>query len=334
MGWIRRPVGAIREVPARKRLTAALLGPITAVALLAATCGKSDEPVGTGGPVETIAPFGSIVPLNGGSSLPDPALLLLRKANQDLKSGNFDAAAQAAQQARREARPGAEGSTKYIADAVEGVADINRNKIGTGLQLLQQGENAIKVVPDDIRVEMATLIYRAQVVGYARVGENAAAERSLNKALAVAPAPEADVIVKDLCRAAKEPNSIARCTPSSAVPPKPPSTKPTTGQSPEGHGLPENHDSSKDSKGNPTENNPTENNSRGNNPTGNNPAENKSTGNKSTGNNPAGNKSTGNKSTENNPTENKRTKDKPQKGESGKNDGPPTDAPSPRPDGS
>ncbi|MBW0009691.1 MAG: hypothetical protein JO063_06180, partial [Pseudonocardiales bacterium] len=96
----RGPVGAVRGVAAWKPLATVLLGPVTVVALLAATCGKSNESVD----VDTVVPIGSIVPLNGGSRLPDPALVLLRKANQDLKAGNFDAAARAAQQARQQAR--------------------------------------------------------------------------------------------------------------------------------------------------------------------------------------------------------------------------------------
>ncbi|MGH3832266.1 MAG: hypothetical protein ACRDRS_17770 [Pseudonocardiaceae bacterium] len=229
MGLVRRPVVAIRGGAARKRLAAALLGPLTTVALLAATCGKNGESVDTVAPAGSIAPLGPIVPLNGGSSLPDPALVLLSHASQDLRTGNFDAAAQAAQQARQEAPQAVGGATRCIADAVEGVADVNRNNIGPGLQSLQRGECAIKVVPDDVRMELATLIYRAQIVGYARAGDDAAAESSLHNALMVAPG-RADLFVTELCQAARKPSAIAQCAtpPVTTTPPKPTSTAPMT----------------------------------------------------------------------------------------------------------
>ncbi|MGH3854825.1 MAG: hypothetical protein ACRDR6_15285 [Pseudonocardiaceae bacterium] len=228
-------MGAICGVPARKRLAAALLGPLSAVALLAATCGNNGEPVGS------VTPFGSIAPPDGGRSLPDPARVLLTNANQDLMTGNFAAAAQAAQRARQEAGQGLhqqarqrapEGApqepgevTGCIADAVEGVADVNLNKTTVGLQLLKRGECAINAVPKDGRMELATLIYRAQAVGYARVGDDAAAEHSLNRALALAPG-RANVITKELCQAARKPNSITRCV-TAPKPSEPPTVAPS-----------------------------------------------------------------------------------------------------------
>jgi hypothetical protein len=198
VSWVRGPVAAVR-----KPLAVALLGPAATVLLLAPTCGTRDESVDRS---SVVVPIGSIVPLSGGSHLPDPAQVLLRKADHDLKTGNFDAAARAAESARE----GADPATKCIADAIQGVADINRKNTEAGLQELQRGECAINVVPDDVRVVMATLIENAKFVGYMRYGDEAAANRALENALRADP-NRADVIVKEFCRTVKEPGSIKRC---------------------------------------------------------------------------------------------------------------------------
>jgi hypothetical protein len=64
-------MGAPRGEALRK-LLAGLIGPVAAVTLLAAKCGMDDKSA------SVVVPIGSIVPLSGGSRLPDPAKVLLR----------------------------------------------------------------------------------------------------------------------------------------------------------------------------------------------------------------------------------------------------------------
>ena len=215
------------------RGTAARLGLVAAVVLLAAACTTSDELA------DPVVPLGTIVPLTGGSDLPDPARLLLQEADSELRAGDFDAAAEAA----RRASAGADPATRCVADAVQGVADVNRGNIQTGLMALQDGECAIEVVPDEVSKEMATLIYRTQAVGSALIGDERAAERFLENALQVDP-DMTDVIVAQFCRAVKQPGSFERCAPpvsttqpvtsTTGAPPSPSVTspRPTTSRPP------------------------------------------------------------------------------------------------------
>ncbi|MGH3887252.1 MAG: hypothetical protein ACRDSZ_11920 [Pseudonocardiaceae bacterium] len=193
---------ATHGVAGRGSLAAALLAPVAAVVLMAAACATSDELT------DPVVPLGTIVPLQGGSDFPDPARALLQEADRELRAGDFDAAAQAA----RRASAGAGPATKCVADAVQGVADVNRGNVRTGLDALQDGECAINVVPDDVRVEMATLIYRTQAVGSALIGDDSAAERYLENALQSDP-DSTDVIVAQFCRAVTQPGSFKRCAP-------------------------------------------------------------------------------------------------------------------------
>lgn len=216
----------------RGRSTAALLGPVVAVVLLVGACAKSDELT------DPVIPLGSIVPLEGGGDFPDPARVLLQEADRELRAGDFDGAAEAA----RRASAGAGPATKCVADAVQGVADVNRGNVETGLEALQDGECAIKAVPGEVREEMTTLIYRTQAVGSALSGDEAAAEQSLEDALQAAPEMK-NAIVAQFCRAVAQYGSFERCAPAatspqpatvptSAVPtPVPISTAPTTSKS-------------------------------------------------------------------------------------------------------
>jgi hypothetical protein len=218
------PTSVQRRDALQKRLAAGLIGPVAAVTLLAAKCGTDDESA------SIVVPIGSIVPLSGGSRLPDPAQVLLREANRDLKKGDFDAAAAAAQRAREEVNsaplpppaPGADAdavrrarkqaieTTTCIANAVEGVADVNRMRIEPGLQELQEGECAIDAVPSSVQLEMGTLIYRAQIVGYSRTGNEAAAERSFDHALQLAP-ERSGAITREFCQATQTRGRTDRC---------------------------------------------------------------------------------------------------------------------------
>jgi hypothetical protein len=96
--------------------------------------------------------------------------------NRDLKKGDFDAAAEAAQRAREEvnsaplpppapgadaeaARPRSQASDRdddMYRQRGGGVADVNRVRIEPGLQELQEGECAIVAVPRSVQLEMGT----------------------------------------------------------------------------------------------------------------------------------------------------------------------------------
>jgi hypothetical protein len=194
---MRRPVTAT----GRHRGIAALLGPVAAVVLLVAACTTSDEEL-----ADPVVPLGTIVPLTGGGALPDPARVLLQEADRELRAGDFDAAAETA----RRIGAGADPATRCVADAVQGVAEVNRGNIETGLTALQDGECAIEVVPDDVRKEMATLVYRTEAVGSALTGDEDAAERFLENALQMNP-DMADVIIDQFCQAVKQAGSFERC---------------------------------------------------------------------------------------------------------------------------
>ncbi|MGH3971929.1 MAG: hypothetical protein ACRDS9_01170 [Pseudonocardiaceae bacterium] len=223
----------------RSLRAAALLGPVAAIALLTAACPTSNN-AGQANPgaegsqelASPVIPLGTIVPLTGGSDFPDPARALLRDANRELRTGDFDAAAETA----RRAGAGADPATRCVADAIQGVAEVNRGNIGTGLQALQDGECAIEVVPDDVRNEMATLIFNTQAAGYVVSGDEDAAEFSLEQALRAAPEGQESAIVAQFCQAVGSFRAIERCaspattdgprTPATQAPPSPPVTSP------------------------------------------------------------------------------------------------------------
>ncbi len=201
----------------RGRSAAALLGPVAAVALLTAACPTSDDAGRGANPgaevgqelSSPVIPLGTIVPLTGGGDFPDPARALLQEADRELRAGNFDAAAETA----RRASAGADPATRCVAEAVQGVAEVNRGNIGTGLQALQDGECAIEVVPDDVRDEMATLIFNTQAAGYGVSGNEDAAELSLQRALLAAPEGQRSAILAQFCRAVGQSRAIERCAP-------------------------------------------------------------------------------------------------------------------------
>jgi hypothetical protein len=246
-------VTATRGFVVHESLVAAFLGLVAAVVLLVPACRTSGPVVGSGGPAVAgtgpgeqavaVVPLGSIVPLTGGRDIPDaasfpaPARMLLQEADRGLRAGDFNTVAEAAQRARQEAGK-ADTKTRCIADAVEGIANVNRGDPKTGLQELQQGECAINSVPDGVRPEMATLYHRATGYAYAQSGNEAAAEREFDTAAKLSP-DKKSLIVNEFCRVTKQQGTTARCatTPTTSATitprtttartPKPTTTTPT-----------------------------------------------------------------------------------------------------------
>lgn len=213
----------------RRRGATTLLVAVAAVVLLAVAC---DPETGADRELtDPVIPLGTIVPLTGGADFPDPARQLLQRADRDLRAGDFDAVAEAAQRASVEADP----ATRCVADAIQGVADVNRGNIRPGLNALQDGECAINAVPDDVRDVLATLIFNAQAAGYARLGDEDAAERALEKALLGAPEDKKPLIIAQFCQAVGQAQAIERCAPPVTTTPPSPSTTsppPTTSTTP------------------------------------------------------------------------------------------------------
>ena len=234
---------ATRGFVAHEPLVAAFLGLVAAIVLLAPACRAGGPAVGSGGPAvaskgpgeEAVAvvPLDSIVPLTGGRNIPDaasfpaPARMLLQEADRGLRAGDFNTVAEAAQRARKEAGK-ADTKTRCIADAVEGIADVNRRDPKAGLQELQRGECAISSVPDEVRRAMATLYHRAKGYAYAQSDNKAAAEDEFDIAAKLSP-DKKGLIVNEFCRVAKQQGSVARCatTPTTTTPTKPRTTTTT-----------------------------------------------------------------------------------------------------------
>jgi hypothetical protein len=232
-------VTATRGFVAHEPLAVAFLGLVAAVVLLAPACRTSGPAVESGGPpvaskgpgeqAVAVVPLGSIVPLTGGRDIPDaasfpaPAQVLLQEADRGLRAGDFNTVVQEAQRARQEAGK-ADTKTRCIADAVEGIANVNRGDPKAGLQELQQGECAINSVPDEVRPEMATLYHRATGYAYAQSGNEAAAEREFDTAAKLSP-DKKGLIVNEFCRVTKQRGTTARCA---TTPTTPTTTMPTT----------------------------------------------------------------------------------------------------------
>jgi hypothetical protein len=249
VSWTRSVVTATRGFAAREPLVATLLGLLVAVFLLVSACRTSGPAVGNGGGPSVgsgghgeeaiaVAPVGSIVPLTGGRDIPDaasfpaPARMLLQEADRGLRAGDFDAVAREAQRVREGA--GKEDTkTRCVADAVEGIANVNRRDPKAGLQELQQGECAIRSVPDDVRSEMATLYHRARGYAYAQIGSQAAAKNEFDLASKLSPG-EKGLIANEFCSATARRGAGCAATRTTTKPPptrtttKPPPTRTTT----------------------------------------------------------------------------------------------------------
>jgi len=241
VSWTRSVVTATRGFAARESLVATLLRLLVAVFLLVSACRTSGPAVGNGGHGEAaivVAPVGSIVPLTGGRDIPDaasfpaPARRLLQEADRGLRAGDFDAVAREAQRVREGA--GKEDTkTRCVADAVEGIANVNRRDPKAGLQELQQGECAIRSVPDDVRSEMATLYHRARGYAYVQIGNEAAAKNEFDLASKLSPRQK-DLIVNEFCSATVRRGAGCAATRTTTKPPptttttKPPPTRTTT----------------------------------------------------------------------------------------------------------
>ncbi len=217
MSWGTSSVPAVGRDASREPYVAVLLRLVFVIFLLVTSCKQGEESGNR--PAVQVVPLGTIVPLNGGADIPDASRVFLSEANRDLQARNFDAAAKAA----RRAGEGGNVTTKCVADAVQGIADVNRGNIEVGLQALKQGTCAIPVVPSDVRKELATTIYRAEAVGLAMSGDGAAAERAAGQAISFSPERTASIF-SELCQAAKHPDAIARCVVTT--------TKPTPGTTP------------------------------------------------------------------------------------------------------
>ncbi|MGB8202227.1 MAG: hypothetical protein WCF33_21490, partial [Pseudonocardiaceae bacterium] len=247
MPWTRSPLTAIRGFGAHEPLGVAFLGLVAAVVLLVPACRTSGSTVESGGhavagrgPGEeavAVVPLGSIVPLTGGRNIPDaasfpaPARMLLQEADRGLRAGDFNTVAKEAQRARKEAGK-ADTKTQCIADAVEGIADVNRRDPKAGLQELQRGMCAISSVPEDVRPAMATLYHRATGYAYAQNGNEAAAEREFDIAAELSP-DKKRLIVNEFCKVTKQRSAAAQCattpTPTTPTPtPTTPTPTPTT----------------------------------------------------------------------------------------------------------
>ncbi len=299
---------ATRGFVAHEPLVAAFLGLVAAIVLLAPACRAGGPAVGSGGPAVAgtgpgeqavaVVPLDSIVPLTGGRDIPDaasfpaPARVLLQEADRGLRAGDFNTVVQEAQRARQEAGK-ADTKTRCIADAVEGIANVNRRDPKAGLQELQRGECAITSVPDEVRPEMATLYHRATGYAYAQSGNEAAAEREFDIAAKLSP-DKKGLIVNEFCRVTKQRGTTARCattpTTSTTVTPRTTTTRtPTT----------------------PRMTTPTTTTPRVTPPTMSKPAPSKPTAGKPTAGKPTAGKPTAGKPTAGKPTTSKPTTDKP-----------------------
>lgn len=212
--------------------------PATVVMLaLAVACGG---PQPTIPPEFRVTPDESLVPKRGGADMPAVAISVLKECDQGLQDGEYEALARSMNERAKQAP---DPETAAISQACGGVAKINIGAVDAGLTDIGEAEQRIQGLPEPARGPLEEMLYRAQVVGYAAIGDKAGVRRAIAKLSQVDPEKAKQYAEK--CELLKPAGSRLPCKPpeqpesppggSSEVtttpPPSSPSGEPTLGTS-------------------------------------------------------------------------------------------------------
>lgn len=193
---------------------------------LVAGCGQSTSGGSDGGRGEVqvvVVPVGDIIPVDGGSDIPQEAAALINDCEDRLHEGSFS---ELATDMERIAEETDDPVVEAAALLCGGIAGIDQGEFEEGLDDLDAAENELDRFPPEIRRPLAVLLYRGQTVGNASIGNDEAAQESLDDLVAVAP-DAGDEALDELCRAAPESASCAAAPTGEPTPPGPTGSDPT-----------------------------------------------------------------------------------------------------------
>lgn len=155
-----------------------------------------------------VKPEGSLVASPGGPPIPGAARLVLEECDRGLRAGENEALARSMDNAAKQAAPG----TIAVSKVCSGVAKINAGRVSEGLMDLHAAEQMKEQLPNSVRRPLEEMMYSAQVVGNAAVGDEAGVRRAIAKLSQVDPKQAEQYVEK--CEALKPTGSRLPCEPS------------------------------------------------------------------------------------------------------------------------
>ncbi|MFC4120470.1 hypothetical protein [Nonomuraea zeae] len=202
----------------------AVVALLAAGAVLAGGCsggpgGSDPEMVGTQPAGQIVKPAGNIVPAGGGGDVPEATLAVCRQCQSKLQNGENAALMKQMDQSLTQAatrRNVRAPSKRAVALLCAGAARTNLGLHKEALEKLRAASQVREDLPAETRPQLLELLYHAELVSSAAIGDSATAQAALEGLRELGR--NTDQYIKDVCSAAPAAGTLPECgasTPSS-----------------------------------------------------------------------------------------------------------------------
>ncbi|MFI7704202.1 tetratricopeptide repeat protein [Nonomuraea sp. NPDC049480] len=198
-----------------RTLPGAVAAALAAGLTLASGCADGSSPEMTPRPGRPVVkPVKSIVPREGGGDVPDPTAMVCRECQSGLEKGKY-AELDRKMDPIASARAGsalsgaAPASTKAVALVCAGAAKTNLGRYAEALKTLDAAENVRGDLPAEVRPQLLELLYHAQLISAAAVGDYDTARDAVTHLTEVGGKPGG--YVKEACEVAPDGAALPEC---------------------------------------------------------------------------------------------------------------------------